>query len=100
MRQKLVREPFEKKIEKAGQLIRLAKEFPRQPLSPTARLAATARENTIIAALRNRSVLEFSYNGQSRIVEPQTYGISTCWPSDSARISALRRQCLRLHERS
>ena len=72
MRKKLAREPFEKKIEKAGQLIQLAKEFPRQPLSPVARLATAAKENAIISAIRNRRVLEFSYNGQPRIVEPQT----------------------------
>ena len=31
MRQKLAREPFEEKIRKVGQLIRLAKTFPRRP---------------------------------------------------------------------
>lgn len=31
MRQKLAREPFEKKIRKVTQLIRLAKTFPRRP---------------------------------------------------------------------
>jgi hypothetical protein len=30
MRQKLAREPFEEKIRKVGQLIRLAKEFPKR----------------------------------------------------------------------
>jgi hypothetical protein len=30
MRQKLAREPFEEKIRKVGQLIRLAKSFPRR----------------------------------------------------------------------
>jgi predicted DNA-binding transcriptional regulator YafY len=35
-----------------------------------------AKEKTIIDALRNRKVLEFSYNGQPRIVEPQSYGLS------------------------
>jgi predicted DNA-binding transcriptional regulator YafY len=76
-RQRLAREPFEEKIRKAGQLVRLAKEFPRQPLSPSARFVAASKEKTITDAIRNRKVLEFSYNGQSRIVEPQTYGIST-----------------------
>ena len=77
MRRKLAREPFEEKIRKAGQLVRLAKNFPKQPPSPAAQLAITAKEKTIIEAIRNRNVLEFSYNRQSRIVEPQTYGIST-----------------------
>jgi hypothetical protein len=31
MRQKLAREPFAEKIRKVGQLIRLAKTFPRHP---------------------------------------------------------------------
>jgi predicted DNA-binding transcriptional regulator YafY len=75
-RQQLAREAFEEKIRKAGQLVRLAKEFPRQPPSPAARSAVVAREKTIIDAIRNRMVVEFSYNGQPRIVEPQTYGVS------------------------
>jgi predicted DNA-binding transcriptional regulator YafY len=77
IRQRLAREPFEEKIRKAGQLVRLAKEFPRQPPSSVARSAAAAKEKTIIDAIRNRKVVEFSYNGQPRIVEPQTYGVST-----------------------
>jgi hypothetical protein len=77
IRQRLAREPFEEKIRKAGQLVRLAKEFPRQPPSAAARSAAGAREKTIIDAIRHRKVVEFSYNGQPRIVEPQTYGVST-----------------------
>jgi len=77
MRRRHARESFEEKIQKAGQLVRLAKEFPRQPLSPAAVAAAAAKEKRIIDAIRNRQVLEFSYNGQPRIVEPQTYGIST-----------------------
>jgi hypothetical protein len=77
VRQRLAREPFEEKIRKAGQLVRLAKEFPGQPPSPTAQSVAASREKTIADAIRNRKILEFSYNGQPRIVEPQTYGIST-----------------------
>jgi hypothetical protein len=34
MRQKLAREPFAEKIRKVGQLIRLAKTFPRRPSKP------------------------------------------------------------------
>ena len=37
MRRKLAREPFEEKIRKVGQLVRLAKSFPRRsskPLTP------------------------------------------------------------------
>src|SRR5262249_32830720 len=77
MRRRLARESFEEKIQKAGRLVRLAKEFPRQPPSPAALAAAAAKEKTIIDAIRNRQVLKLSYNGRPRIVEPQTYGIST-----------------------
>lgn len=35
------------------------------------------RNPLIISAIRKKSVLEFSYNGRVRIVEPQTYGLST-----------------------
>src|SRR5215469_5894115 len=76
MRRNLAREPFEEKIRKAGQLVRLAKQFPRQPLSQAAIGAAAEKEKTIIEAIRNRMVLEFSYNGEPRSVEPQTYGIN------------------------
>ena len=41
MRQKLAREPFEEKIRKVGQLIRLVKNFPRQ--TPVASQASNAR---------------------------------------------------------
>jgi len=75
MRRRLARESFEEKIRKAGQLVRLAKEFPKQPPSPAALAAAAAKEKTIIDALRNRKVLAFSYDGQPRIVEPQSYGL-------------------------
>lgn len=37
MRQKLAREPFEEKIRKVGQLLRLAKTFPRRRAPPPAR---------------------------------------------------------------
>ena len=77
MRRRLARESFEEKIRKAGRLVRLAKNFPRQPLSSAARSAAAEKEKTITEAIRNQKVLEFLYNGQPRIVEPQTYGIST-----------------------
>jgi hypothetical protein len=42
MRQKLAREPFEEKIRKVGQLIRLAKTFPRRFSHPTPPSKATA----------------------------------------------------------
>lgn len=38
MRQKLVREPFEEKIRKVAQLIRLSKTFPRRPRLSTSHL--------------------------------------------------------------
>jgi hypothetical protein len=34
LRQKLAREPFEEKIRKVGQLVRLAKTFPRRAARP------------------------------------------------------------------
>jgi len=78
MRQALAREPYEQKIRKVEQLVRLAKEFSRQRTSSTCEINDTtgAKEKAIISAIRNRNVLEFLYNGKPRIVEPQTYGIS------------------------
>jgi hypothetical protein len=35
------------------------------------------RDPTIIAAIRKKLLLKFVYNGEERIVEPQTYGLST-----------------------
>ena len=79
MRTALAREPYEEKIRKVEQLIRLAKEFPREQTAPVGEMAATAeaKERVIISAIRDRTVLELSYDGQARTVEPQTYGIST-----------------------
>ena len=34
------------------------------------------KNRTIVSAIRNKEVLGFIYNGDQRIVEPQTYGIS------------------------
>jgi hypothetical protein len=31
----------------------------------------------IISAIRNKKIVTFSYKGQKRRVEPQTYGVST-----------------------
>jgi hypothetical protein len=78
LRSALAREPFEEKIRKVEQLVRLAKEFPRRPRSK-ASVADKARApgKAIIAAIRNRNILQFSYNGILRTVEPQTYGLST-----------------------
>jgi hypothetical protein len=50
MRQKLVREPFAEKIRKVGQLVRLAKTFPRRaskpaPVHPALSAKALAKEN-------------------------------------------------------
>lgn len=79
MRAALAREPYEEKVRKVEQLVRLAREFPREQTEPGGEMAATteAKERTIISAIRDRAVLEFMYNGQPRSVEPQTYGIST-----------------------
>lgn len=75
MRRTRAREPFEKKIAKTEQLIRLAREFPRRRTSATEK-DDSAKDEAIISPIRDRSVLEFFFNGQPRIVEPQTYGIS------------------------
>ena len=79
MRQSLAREPYEQKIRKVEQLVRLAKEFPRQRTSSVSDIDDTTgpKEKMIISAIRNRNVLEFLYNGKMRTVEPQTYGLST-----------------------
>jgi hypothetical protein len=45
MRQKLAREPFEEKIRKVGQLIRLAKSFPRRAPRPTPDARANASQH-------------------------------------------------------
>jgi predicted DNA-binding transcriptional regulator YafY len=39
-------------------------------------LGKPKRDRTILAAIKNKEVLRFKYNGKERIVEPQTYGIS------------------------
>lgn len=79
MRRMLARESYEKKIQKVGQLLRLVKEFPREQKERTRALAvpANATERAILSAIRDRTVLKFTYNAQARTVEPQTYGIST-----------------------
>jgi hypothetical protein len=79
MRSALAREPYEAKIRKVEQLVRLAKEFPREQTDRIGRGAAAGKgiERTIISAIRDRTVLEFIYNREPRTVEPQTYGIST-----------------------
>jgi hypothetical protein len=43
MRRKLAREPFEEKIRKVGQLIRLAKSFPRRAKQQPSRRDRSAR---------------------------------------------------------
>lgn len=103
MRSALAREPYEEKIRKVEQLVRFAKDFPREQTEPTGEVATTGKdiERTIISAIRALTVLEFMYNGQPRTVEPQTYGISTAGRpvlrayqrvggSDSGRANGLR----------
>lgn len=34
-------------------------------------------KQTIIDAIESRNLLEFSYNGHQRVVEPHTFGVST-----------------------
>jgi predicted DNA-binding transcriptional regulator YafY len=38
--------------------------------------AIPERNETIVAAIRERAVLKFTYNRKERLVEPQTYGLS------------------------
>jgi hypothetical protein len=91
MRSKLAREPYEEKIRKVEQLIRLVKEFPRDQMEADDKVGSTvgARKRVIISAIHRRSVLRFTYNGRVRTVEPQTYGLSTTG-----------REVLRAYERS
>jgi hypothetical protein len=91
MRSKLAREPYEEKIRKVEQLIRLVKEFPRYRMKPVNAVDSTvgAQKGAIISAIHRRSVLRFTYNGKVRTVEPQTYGLSTTG-----------REVLRAYERS
>ena len=35
------------------------------------------RDPAIISAIRERAILRFVYNGEPRVVEPQTYGLSS-----------------------
>ncbi len=79
MRSAFACEPYEKKIQKVEQLVRLAKEFPREQKERAGELAVTAKakESAIISAIGDRIVLKFTYNAQPRTVEPQAYGIST-----------------------
>lgn len=65
MRRELARQPFEEKVRKVGQLLHLSAK-----MKPKA-------DPLIISAIRRKSVLQFNYNGKMRIVEPQTYGLST-----------------------
>lgn len=103
MREALAREPYEEKIRKVEQLVRLAKEFPREQKERARELAvpAKAKERAIVLAIRDRAVLKFTYNAQPRTVEPQAYGISTAGHpvlrayqraggSDSGRTNGLR----------
>jgi predicted DNA-binding transcriptional regulator YafY len=94
----LAREPFEQKIRKTGQLLQLAGKLKAQRAVNNVDSAARglrAHENAsrnilaaeqhpgvhrdplIISAIRRKAVLQFSYNGKLRTVEPQTYGLST-----------------------
>jgi predicted DNA-binding transcriptional regulator YafY len=78
MRGKLAREPYEEKVGKVEQLIRLVKELPRdQTEAADMDSIVGARRRAIISAIHRRSVLKFTYNGRVRTVEPQTYGLST-----------------------
>lgn len=98
MRRKLARQPFEQKIRKIGHLLELsaklkaergtdngdfiARDLRSQKNSTKKILAAERqagiqRDPLIMSAIQRKSVLEFSYNGKLRTVEPQNYGLST-----------------------
>lgn len=46
-------------------------------LSRQSQHLASEVDSLITSAIRNKAVLEFTYNGKQRVVEPQTYGLST-----------------------
>ena len=98
MRRTLARQPFEEKIRKIEQLLQLSARLKAQRGANNATLIARGlrvhkdstrkipaaecqlgikRNLLIISAIQRKSVLQFSYNGKLRTVEPQTYGIST-----------------------
>ena len=87
MRRTLAQQPFEEKIRKIEQLLRLSAKLKTQRGANHGALGA--RVPLIISAIQRKAVLEFSYNGKRRIVEPQTYGLSTTG-----------REVLRAYERS
>jgi len=98
MRRKLARQPFEQKIRQIGELLQLSAKVKTQrgvndvdfiarglrahknatrKILAAERQLGIRRDPLIISAIRRKSVLEFRYNGKHRIVEPQTYGLST-----------------------
>ena len=89
MRLKLVREPFEEKIREVEQLIQLSLKLKAARMGQAVGYSGIQRDPLIIAAIRRKLVLSFSYNGKRRTVEPQTYGLSTTG-----------REILRAYERS
>jgi hypothetical protein len=54
MRRVLAQEPYEKKIQKVEQLLRLVREFPRQPKTSPATLANSIRTSSSGRNLRER----------------------------------------------
>jgi predicted DNA-binding transcriptional regulator YafY len=98
MRRALARQPFEQKIQKIGQLLELSAKLKSQrgnndstfvarglrahkndtrKIQAAGRQLEIRRDPLIISAIRRKAVLQFSYNGKLRTVEPQTYGLST-----------------------
>ena len=71
MRRDLARESFEMKIRKTGQLLELSRKMESQSVA-----SREQRNPLIISAIQRKLILEFSYNGKRRTVEPQTYGLS------------------------
>jgi hypothetical protein len=61
-----------------GQIAEVSWSFIRE-LPPTgkSRSLLDEMERTVIAAIKNKHVVSFFYDGAMRTVEPQTYGIST-----------------------
>ena len=75
MRRTLAQQPFEEKIRKIEQLLQLSAKLKTQRGANNRGLVG--RDPLIISAIQRKAVLEFIYNGKRRIVEPQTYGLST-----------------------
>jgi hypothetical protein len=82
MRRALAREPFAEKMRKVEALLQLSAKLKargalKRKKSHEDETANIHPDQRIISAIRHKWVLQFSYNGKLRTVEPQTYGLSS-----------------------